>query len=85
MSEKIEKLLSLLYKETFGTEGADRALYCLLKRYEENLPEPDKSGYFHKAFRQMDITESGFVDFAIWCLIKESKVFWKCFNIIVEM
>lgn len=79
MSEKIKKLLKILDEETKNQDSpADRALFCLLKRYEDKLPEPDD--YFHKAFRQTDVTDSGYTDMAIWHLLSASGIFWNCFE-----
>lgn len=78
MTERAVRLVELMDKATQGESNADRALYCLLKRYQDVLPELDD--YFHKAFRQTDVTDSGYTDSAIWHLIGESQVFWRCFE-----
>ena len=78
MSQKITQLLERMDKETKNVWGFERGLYHLLKAHESELPE--LNGYFHKAFRQVDITESGHIDMAIWQMLQESKVFWLCFE-----
>lgn len=78
-SRQIARLLELMDKETQDSDKpADRALWHLLKRWEDRLPELD--GYFHKAFRQMDVTDDGHTDMAIWNLIHHSKTFWRLFE-----
>ena len=61
-------------------DEVERALWNLLKANEEQIKgliEEDSTGfYFHKAFRQQDITESGFTDMAIWLLLQEAPIFW---------
>lgn len=58
--------------------SVDRALLYLLEEFEEDLPEVD--AYFHKAFRQVDVTNSGRIDAAIWQLIGLSDTFWEAFD-----
>lgn len=73
----------LLEKYNKITKEADeeRALWNLLKANEkhiEGLIEGDPTGYwFHKAFRQVDITGSRHMDMAIWILLCEASLFWK--------
>jgi hypothetical protein len=59
----------------------DRALLRLLqinKNYIDGLIEVDSSGaWFHKAFRQVDVTESGDMDMAFWNLLQSTPLFWK--------
>jgi hypothetical protein len=62
--------------------SVDRALLCLLEEFEKNLPELDN--YFHKAFRQVDVTDSGRIDAAIWQLIGLSDTFWEAFDEVTE-
>ena len=78
MTTKTEKLLKLLDAETKSVGGFERALYCLLKCHEAKLPEVD--GYFHKALRQVDVTDSGLTDAAIWLMLDASVIFWDCFE-----
>lgn len=79
-TKKLAKLLELMDEQTKNCfeHPTDRALFHLLKRWENELPELD--GYFHKAFRQTDVTDSGHTDMAIWCLLHHSKIFWKLFE-----
>ena len=77
MSEKkISELIEFFYKE--ARSPADMALYHLLNEHKDSMPPFDE--YFHKAFRQTDVTDSGNIDMSIWYLIGESKLFWHCFN-----
>ena len=78
MSKKITRLLERMNEETKDSWGFERSLYHLLKAHESELPE--LNGYFHKAFRQVDVTESGHVDMAIWQALQQSKVFWLYFE-----
>ena len=78
--QRIAIMLELLDQETrtdYENE-VDRALWCLLKRWEDKLPYLD--GYFHKAFRQVDVTDDGHTDAAIWHLLNVSKLFWRVFE-----
>ncbi len=54
------------------------ALYSLLRQYQLELPVLDY--YFHKGFRQTDVTDSGYTDSAIWHLLQGATVFWKLFD-----
>lgn len=72
----VKELIELMAEK--AKEPADRALLLLLTDNAEHLlPVND---YFHKGFRQTDVTPSGKVDMAIWHLIGSSDVFWRCFN-----
>lgn len=62
--------------------SVDRALLYLLEEFKNDLPEVDH--YFHKAFRQVDVTDSGRIDAAIWQLIGLSTTFWQAFNEVTE-
>ena len=57
---------------------ADRALWSLLERWKDRLPELD--GYFHKCFRQCNVTDSEHEDAAIHSLLNISERFWKVFE-----
>tara|TARA_R110002167_G_scaffold206_2_gene1152 strand:+ start:123 stop:389 length:267 start_codon:yes stop_codon:yes gene_type:complete len=63
---------------------SELALLRLLKansRHIEGLIEEDSSGgWFHKSFRQVDVTECGNTDMAIWYLLQTSSVFWTMVN-----
>ena len=75
--------VELLEKYDKITKEADkeRALWLLLKANEKRIKgliEEDPTGYwFHKAFRQVDVTESGYMDMAIWTLLSEATLFWE--------
>lgn len=78
---KIKEFLDLFEKRVKTSDSyASRALYKLLKEYESKLPNIDD--YFHKAFRQIDVTDSGNIDMAIWLLINESDDFWYCHGVV---
>ena len=53
-------------------------MFCLLKHWEDKLPILDD--YFHKAFRQTDVTDEGYIDIAIWSLLNDSTLFWRLFE-----
>ena len=61
--------------------GHERALYFILQEYEKKITgliEHDQTGeWFHKAFRQIDVTEKSNIDLAIWTLLKNANLFWK--------
>ncbi|MEK0337724.1 MAG: hypothetical protein QQN41_09865 [Nitrosopumilus sp.] len=74
--DKLHRLIELLNKSSQDPWNyAERALYHLLTKYEDQLPPVD--GYFHKAFRQIDVTDDGDTDMAIYCLLHHSKLFWE--------
>ena len=58
----------------------ERALWNLLKANEKHITgliEEDPTGnWFHKAFRQVDVTDNGYTDMAIWILLSEATLFW---------
>ncbi len=82
MNKKTTKLLERMDEKTKDDWGFERGLWHLLKAHESELPGPD--GYFHKAFRQVDVTDSGHTDMAIWQALQESKIFWLCFESVQE-
>jgi hypothetical protein len=71
--EKYDKITTKANKE--------RALWNLLKANEkhiEGLIEQDATGaWFHKAHRTADVTDSGYMDMAIWILLDEATLFWE--------
>ena len=73
-----EELLEKYDKATEDTK--ERPLYLILKANEKHIKgliEKDASGFwFHKAHRQVDVTESGYMDSAIWLLLREAEIFW---------
>jgi len=82
MSERINKLLDMYDKEcdlSVRTQrNIERALYLVLRKYQDRLPEPDD--YFHKSFRQTDVTGDAGMDMVIWHLLHACKAFWECFD-----
>lgn len=52
----------------------DDILARLLIAEADNLPPLDRM--FHAAFRQRDITKSGYLDMAIWKLLEKSNQVW---------
>jgi hypothetical protein len=78
---RITRLLELFEEKTKdGNNQADRALWHLLSQWEDRLPKLDH--YFHKAFRQADITNDGHTDMAIWCLLNQSTLFWELVTLV---
>lgn len=77
----ITDLIEMFHKAVRDAGAADDlALYHLLEGHKDRLPKLD--GYFHKAFRQGDVTGSGNIDMALWYLIGNSKLFWYCFDLL---
>lgn len=69
-----------LYDAATKIKNQERPLYLLLK-YQEKVVGPlfdEDVGYFHKAFRQIDVTSSGELDAAIWHLLDQASTFWEC-------
>lgn len=64
--------------------SSERSLYFLLKDNEKYLDgkiEHDQTGeWFHKSFRQVDVTGSSNVDLSIWYLLQNAPLFWKILN-----
>lgn len=55
--------------------------YCLLNMLIEHKDKlPDFDDYFHKAFRQCDVTESGHHDMVFWHLLNTCSIFWVLFE-----
>lgn len=79
--QKIRKFLELFDKRTRSSGShVCRALYNVLLKYEDCLPDIDD--YFHKSFRQTDVTDNAKIDLAIWHLLHISDDFWYCYGII---
>jgi len=75
----IDQILELLDAATQQAESSERALYYLLMEYKKWLPPLETYadlGSFQAWFRKTDVTDSGFVDMAIWNLLNCSKIFW---------
>jgi hypothetical protein len=73
-----DKLLPELEKRTKGRIGSsrcDRALYHLLLEFRKDM-EGYTPDYFHKAFRQINVTKSGNVDMAFYALLDDAPIFW---------
>lgn len=85
MSDKLKKFLALFdekTKERRGNvnHGADRALFLLLSRWKDKLPDLDNDLWFVKTFRVADVTDDVQTDMAIWNLLNQSKMFWRVFE-----
>lgn len=82
---KMGKLLEIfkdrLQRDTAGViKDSDRALYHALAHWHEQGKLPKLDGYFHKAFRQVDVTDSGHMDMVIWNLLNGSDLFWRLYE-----
>lgn len=58
----------------------ERALYLLLLEFKAQMPPLETLAdyeYFHKAFRQTDVTYSDELDMAIYNLLESSELFWQ--------
>ncbi len=60
------------------TYNQEMSLYILLEEYKDKLPVLDY--YFHKAFRQVDVTDNGLIDSVIWQLLQGANIFWSVFG-----
>lgn len=67
------------YDKATSSANKERALWNLLKSQEVVVKEYFETdiNYFHKAFRQVDVTASGYLDTAIWELLDEATIFWE--------
>ena len=65
----------------------ERSLHCLLEGNRDVVVEllDQNPKYFHKAFRQIDVTNVPGVDSAIWILIDCAHIFWDTFHEIWPM
>jgi hypothetical protein len=80
---KLEKLLEIMNERTRKSDIAwERALYHLLCCYKDKLPPLNY--YFHKAFRQTDVTAdivgNGHLDMVFYNLLYDSVIFWEIFD-----
>ena len=76
---KLTQLIELMKEQAITPN--DKALYHLLARWENELPE--LNDYFHKSFRQVDnvdLGNGGHTDMAIWHLLGQSHLFWRLFE-----
>jgi superfamily I DNA and/or RNA helicase len=68
------------YNDITALLGKERALYNLLKANESRIyryiNEDETCKWFHKALRQVDVTECSYVDMAIYYLLNEAQIFW---------
>ena len=75
-----KEVLERYYNETQNSYK-ERGLWHLLKANEKHITgliEEDPTGYwFHKAYRQIDVTENPNTDLAIWHLLQDAPLFWK--------
>lgn len=81
----IDRLLDLMEGaikscDDYRQQSVDTALRLLLRKYRDELPELDD--YFHKAFRQIDVTNDGNIDMVIWHLIDASEAFWVAYEMV---
>jgi len=74
-----------LAMDSFQPVYGERALYRLLVAHEKEITgliEEDETGlYFHKSFRQIDVTNSGHIDMAIWLLLQQAPIFWNILSL----
>lgn len=79
--EAISALLAEMGEQLRHTSEIEKALYFLLSRFKDELPNLD--GYFHKAFRQcdcVDVGAGGEMDMAIHTLLYDAPRFWRLFE-----
>ncbi len=84
---KIKKVLKLYDTASYAAKSpVDRALWHMLKRWEDKLPEmlPDDPEWFHRAFRQVDVLPTGNEDMVVYCLLINRKMFWEIFNKVIS-
>ena len=73
-------------KRIASIHSSDRALHILLSKYEKKLPdEIEDIDYFHKMFRQKDVTDANGMDMVIWHLIGSSQEFFDVFRTMQEL
>ena len=73
-----EALTQAWNTQPVSTLYPERALFNLLRRNKEHLPEV--GDYFHKAFRQTDVIPHPGVDMAVWLLLQDAPIFWAVFD-----
>ena len=78
-SESMLKEFRVLLRNE-GWPQHEAALYCLLMYCKEKDCLPMLNDRFHKNFRQIDVTESGHIDSAIWQLLDNAPIFWRLFE-----
>jgi hypothetical protein len=76
-----DTFLDELERAVMSSDSATRqdlALYYLLRISKDYLPPLDDPHWFHKAFRQTDMTPSAAMDMAIWNLLAaDAPLVWK--------
>lgn len=75
-TDKFLAMLDEATKPCFGIKAHERALYLLLNEFADSLPDLGDAYYFHKAFRQTDVTATGGFDMAIWQLMQSCQIVW---------
>ena len=84
-NNKQSEFLEKLDNATKNLEGYERALYLLLRDEENNIFIPDSNpSWLHKSFRQVDVTESGKRDWAIWHLMNCSQIVWEVMDVVYK-
>ena len=78
----VKLMLHILDKRTKQEQSIDRVLYLLLRAHENDIP--NSASWFHKAFRQVDVTGNGSVDMAIWHAIHMSKLICPVIDLAVK-
>ena len=88
-AEKVVKLLELYGEASkLAAEAGnytERALWHMLTRWKDELPEIVPGDWFHKAFRQVDVLGSGEEDMVVWCLLYDVTIFWDIYEKVAEM
>jgi len=75
------KQLSILTNDcSYTIDSHNRALYLLLAKYESKLQSIDDGEYFHKSFRQTDVTGDTTIDLVIWNLLHSCDIFWTLYD-----
>lgn len=69
----------IIYDNLTKERNKERALWnALMAEWTKVQPLFDEDiDYFHKAFRQMDVTKTGYMDMVIWILLDEAELFWE--------
>jgi hypothetical protein len=75
------EIFEKIIKSKNNIHSSDRALHLLLIKYEKELPDViEDIEWFHKMFRQTDVTNEKHMDMVIWNLIGCSEDFWHVYN-----
>lgn len=78
---KYDQVLELFKELTddLDKDPAERALYLLLLEHRDRMPAletEEQYQYFHKAFRQVDVMDTGNMDLVFYNLLHYSQLFW---------